>query len=350
MTATIPSSDLPRSLKAMIVDAKTAIANWDSNEDADDPIVQGGKVWLLRLSQGQYDDNLYWDCVADDLEDAGDWRGAVSAYQKLLGLPSASLTEHCKAHASIAAIQQMHGEDNAAIASFKNATRKAKEFHLLLWRRYVLSEISQLLRMGFVRRARRLVRKGLEAHQPENNDHHGIARLLISSAQCDLLRGQTAAAAKSLQLAWNRLDAASQFMLSFSEHGLRDAHGVHHTCANWWCTEAKRRRLAGEGASEIDAISNAIERARRCFDRDGWRAHWDDLSLMRLLLQIADAYHRHSQKKEFEEARAEADQIFIRRGFPEAAKKLVAEKRHSSFVTIMLERLLRVTHLHNSQE
>ncbi len=316
MTATVPSSYFPKSLQAMIADAKTAIANWDSNEGADDPIVQRAKDWLLRLSQGQYDDNLYWDCVADDLEEAGDWRGAVLAYQKILDLRSASLTEHCKAHASIAAIQRMHGEDDAALASFKNATRKAKEFHLLLWRRYVLSEISQLLRMRFVRRARSLVRKGFAAHQPKNNDHLGIAQLLILSAQCDLARGRPAEAAKSSQLAWDWLDVLVQDVLSVREDGLRDACGVHHAYANWWCTEAKRHRLAGEGASEIDALSNAIERARLCFDRDGWRAHWDDLSLMHILLQIADAYNRHGQKRNSETARAEAEEIRARRKFP----------------------------------
>lgn len=338
MTATIPSPELPKGLQAMIADAQVAIANWDADEDANDPdfqfVGQFMRDWTLRLSQGQYDDELYWECVADDLEEAGDWRGAVSAYRRILDLPSASLTEHCKAHASIAAIQRMLGEDNAALESFRNATRKAREFHLLLWRRYVRSEISQLLRMGFVRRARSLVRKGFAAHEPETNDHLGIAQLLILSAQCDLARGRPAEAAKSSQLAWDWLDVLVQDVLSVREDGLRDASGVHRTYANWWCTEAKRHRLAGEGASEIDALSNAIERARLCFDRDGWRAHWDDLALMHILLQIADAYDRHGQKANAEVARTEAEEIRARRKFPLSCDALEIRPRSPLLIRI----------------
>lgn len=119
MTALIPS-ELPKSLQAMIADAKTAIANWDPNEDADDHILQGVRDWTLRLSQGEYDDNMYWECVAEDCEENGDWEGAITAYRRILD-PQPSGFDHWKACLDIAFIYNLLGDSKAALRYYQRA-------------------------------------------------------------------------------------------------------------------------------------------------------------------------------------------------------------------------------------
>jgi hypothetical protein len=172
--------------------------------------------------------------------------------------------------------------------------------------------------MGRIRRARKLIRRDLAVPEGEVVDHLGIARLIIIWAKCELVDGYTIKAAESLQNAWGWLEALAQ---SFDdEESLRQAKGVLFAYVTWWATEAKRRQMAGEGVSDIDALRHAIEKARLCYDPHGWRESWHDLTLMNLLLRVADAYDRHELSEEASKSRNEAEEIFAKRRFPESAR------------------------------
>ena len=95
------AGELPKSLQSMIADCQRAIANWDSDDDGDDPVVQSSRDWLEKLSRGEYEDQLYWECTAEDCEEAGDWKGALSAYRKIIDLPNPRCLDIPKAYSAI---------------------------------------------------------------------------------------------------------------------------------------------------------------------------------------------------------------------------------------------------------
>ncbi|MFO0790144.1 MAG: hypothetical protein U0805_11875 [Pirellulales bacterium] len=317
-----PLAELPKSLQSMIADAQQAIADWDPEEDSDSDTLQFVRESTLRLSRGEYEERLYWECLAEDLEEAGDWRGALASYERILKLPGLDSIYAAQACSAVALIQRLFGEYEAELASRRLATEKSDDGSRILTRHYIANEAAALQRLGFTRQARRLVHRTLAWRQSEGEivDYLGIARLLIVSARCDLARKKPASAAESLQAAWAWLEALVQEYAGEHKDLLRSASGIHLAHVWWWHTEANRRRLAGEGDTEIAALEQAIEKARLCFDPDGWRAHWDDLTLMQLLLQMSEAYGRHNRPTEATAFRSEAEEIFKRRRFPEATK------------------------------
>ena len=130
-----PAAELPKSLQSMIADAQQAIGNWGPEEETDSETLQSSQEWLLRLSRGEFEERLYWECLADDQEEAGDWQGALASHQKILGLPGLSSVECSKAHSAIALIQRLLGDYEAelaarrfpgALAATKALVRKAR--------------------------------------------------------------------------------------------------------------------------------------------------------------------------------------------------------------------------------
>jgi tetratricopeptide (TPR) repeat protein len=314
------TAELPKALQSMIADAKKAVDSWQPNDDGDDPGMRAAYDWTLRLSRGEYDDRQYWECAAQDCEEAGDWLGAIAAYRKIVEIPKLFSLYLTKAHTSIGMVQCLLGDDRAALKSYRTAVSSVKDDVSVLQRTFIGNEIAQLLRMGQIRRARKLVQRGIASHSDESAGHFGMAMLLIRSAKCDLADGKLIEARQSLDCASQWLDAILQWFRSVSED-LEIPPGIRSAQVVWWFTEAERRRLAGEGESEIGALQRAIEEARLCFDACGWQVVWDDLRLMYVLDEIADAYDRHGKTAEANTARVEANEIFNRRHFPESAKR-----------------------------
>jgi tetratricopeptide (TPR) repeat protein len=315
--------ELPKSLQKMIADCQNAIANWDSEDDTDDPVLrsmlESTREWTLRLSRGEFEQDLYWKCVADDCEKAGDWQGALSAYRQILDMPDELGFTRAKTLSAMASIHSVLGDDKAASKSYQMATAASVKEVRVLNRMVLTSEVSQLIRMGNIRRARKLISSGL-AHDPnESVDHLGTARLLVEWAKCDLASDNLISAAQYLQNAWEWLNALVESFAG-DEDSLRQASGIQIAYATWWSTEAKRRRMAREGDSEVVALERAIEKVRLCFTPCGYQRSWYDLRLMNLLLQLADACERHGMPTDAALARNEADDIFTKRRFPESAR------------------------------
>jgi tetratricopeptide (TPR) repeat protein len=316
---TLQVDELPKSLQQMIADCRNAVANWDPKEDADDPFLKSAHDWTLRLSRGEYEAHVYWECVADDCEEVGDWEGALSAYRRILDISDQLGTTHSKTFSAIAAIQRLCGDDEAALRSYRSASAEVAKHSRVMGRARCINEASQLIRLGRIRRARKLIRRALTSRQGEFVDHLGTARLLIALAKCELACDKLVDAAQSLQIAWEWLDALVQSYADGAE-SMRQAAGIHLAYATWWSTEAKRRRIAREGDAEIEALRNAIEKVRLCFSPCGWQAPWHDLTLMNLLLQLADAYDRHGMSADSAVSRDESESIFAKRRFPESAR------------------------------
>src|SRR3954451_14394829 len=161
VTMESPVDELPKSLQRMIADCQNAVANWGTEEDAEDPGMKAGNEWALRLRRGEFEKDLYWDCVADDCEEAGDWQGALSACRKILDLPGLPEMDYAKALGSIAAIQSLLGDESDALASDHRATASLRDDTRILSRCFIAREISQLIRMGNTRRPRKLIWRGL---------------------------------------------------------------------------------------------------------------------------------------------------------------------------------------------
>lgn len=336
-------AELPKSLQSMIADAQQAVASWDPEEDTDSDTLQSSREWLTRLSLGEYDERLYWECLAEDLEVAGDWQGALASYRKILDLPGLSSIECTKAHSAIALIQRLLGDYEAELAARRLATKKSDDGLGVLTRHRIADEAAALNRLGHTRPARRLVHRTLAWRQSEREivDHLGIARLLIASAMCELARNKPTVAGEALQAAWKWLEALTKTYTD--EWGdILPMGGIHLAYVWWWHTEARRRHLAGEGLSELVALENAIEKARLCFSPCGWQLPWNELTLTQLLLQIADAYARHDRQNESASSRAEADEIFTRRRFPETARRVSSPQRSQwpAFFQKLLNRML----------
>ncbi len=295
----------------MIADAKNAVDQWQPDEDGDDPGIRAANDWTLRLSRGEYDNWLYWECAAEDCEEAGDWLGAIAAYRKMVEIPNLFSYFLAKAHKSIGMVQGLLGDDRGALRSYRTAASTLVLFgdSPFLWPSFIGNEIAQLLRMGQIHGARKLVQRGLATHSDESVDHLGMALLLIRSAQCDLASRKLVEARQSLECGAAWLDALLQSFGDVLDDDNLFPKGICSAAAMRWLTEAKRRRLANEGDSEIEALERAIQEARRCFDPQGWQGIWDDLRLMYILDEIADAYARHGKAAEANTARAEADEI-----------------------------------------
>ena len=322
----------------MIEEAKTVVARWSDNVPGNDPDIQAGCDWMLRLSRGECEQHNYWECIAEDSEEAGDWPRAIEAYRKILDLSDLDSLKNSMANSAIAAIQRLLGNDRAALASYEAATAIfLRSDSRVLWRHRLVNQVFQLIRMGHVGRARILIRRGLKTDEAEFVDHLGVARLQIASARYELAVQQCDRAAQSLRLAWDGLDAFARFHGDDNEW-VRQATGIQFAHATWWRTEALRRRMVGDAGGEIEAFQQAVEKTRLCFDPGGWHRPWHELALMRLLLRIADAYERASKPTDAAASNAEADEIFIRRKFPEPARLVQRDNNHSTWFEFLRRR------------
>jgi tetratricopeptide (TPR) repeat protein len=309
------NAELPKSLQSLIGDAKAAIADWGSTEDADDPeLMQFMRDWTERLSRGEFEDYLYWECVAEDCEELGDWEGAKAAYSNILDGPS---IHYWKALSTLGSLQHMLGEHDAALKSFASAAKSELPKGSVLWRHTIVKQAWQLLLMARVRQAQRLTRSGLSTLPRCSDDYLGQAKLYIAAAACHLASNKTEAAQKALSQAWELLESLRATLEVHDQ--MHDALGVHYTYGVWWRVEATRRRLSGEGGQEIAALECAVEKARFCAGPSGW-PRWDfDLELMRTLVELTAAFERQGRTQEAAATRAEAEALRIRRHFPETA-------------------------------
>jgi tetratricopeptide (TPR) repeat protein len=301
--------NLPHSLQALMADARESLERWEREPIDFDDEQQADwlRDWTLRLSRGEVDDDLYWKCVAEDCEREGDWEGAIAAYDKVL---AATDSHPFSPHANIAAILSLLGRHAEALKRFRLAVKQlATEEVRIFYRVALADEACQLLSMGRARSAQRVVEAAMLTFEEETEDGLGLARTVTLRACCALELKDRTTAKEALDAAWSMLEDLQKVYPGGS--------GVHHMAAMWWRAEAKRRQLAGEAATEIEAWEQAVTEAKAA--AEGWDRLSSDANVMRRLLNLAEAYERHWQTDEATESRREAETLRAKWHLPVAS-------------------------------
>lgn len=298
----------PKSLQAMIADAQQALASWDDDpEDADDEgCLAAAKEWTARLGRGEYDQKLYWECVAEDCEAEANWEGAKQAYQRVIELEASGEGGFLSAHSDLAGLHFLLGDRRQALKHAR-LSRKLLSGRLesIVLRCAIVREVWLLLQMGWTVAARRLVTRGLNSFDDESNDCLGYATLQTLWAACDVAERRPADANESLQIAWSYLESLRQ---SFDAEGLAEtASGLQGAIAMWHRVEAERRRLSGDAEGEVEAWQKALACSRLA--ATGWnRVSWD-AAVMRALYTLSDAQRRVGRFNDAAATHAEAEEI-----------------------------------------
>ena len=304
MSPSAHSRELPNSLRNMIAEAKAAVDRWDDNpQDADSELSDGldaAKNWTIRLSQGEYEDDLYWECVAEDCEAVGNWDGAKKAYQNVIRVSQKDLKQS-SAYSSIGDLCSILGDERQALAHYHNATECDRVQNSdIFYRLRLAQEATQLLRMGRVRAAKKLAIQGLAAFDVNWAGHLGLVRLKIVLAACESEQGRTAHAWELLSNVWTVLESQRAIWEQYcSDIG----SGTHSTYSSWWRLEARCRRREGRIEPEIEAWRKSLDHARLA--ADGWNRVNRDIYVVRALESLADAYFRGARQTECLETRGE---------------------------------------------
>jgi tetratricopeptide (TPR) repeat protein len=306
-----PVVELPRSLQELIADARQWLERWESQPaDEPDEILDGVKEWTHRLARGDYEEDLYWECVAEDCERGGDFRGAIAAYAKILGMPEHGGVRRGQALFGLAWLHELLGDDRRALKCLRAAVKSEQadpstESGIFL-RLCLYAEARHQVRRGRVRTARRLIRRGCASFAEGHEDHLGYAKLQIAWAECEVAAGCAAGADEALKDAREALEQLAEWLNPpGAETG--PASGVESAYADWWAVEARRRRLTSAPATEVDAWQKALDHLRRgCegWDNLGWHA-----AIAKTLQKLADAAERHGQAEAASRARAEGEAI-----------------------------------------
>jgi tetratricopeptide (TPR) repeat protein len=312
------TAELPRSLQELIADARQSLERWESEPEAEpDEILDGVKEWTARLARGEYEQDLYWECVAEDCERAGDFHGAIVAYEKIVRMAGQGGVRRMQALSGLARLHELLGDDRRSLKCLRAAVRGAKADDEtgsgIFLRHSLYAEARHQVRRRRVRASRRLIARGFATFKEGHQDHLGYAKLQIASAECDVAAGNVAGADEELRPAWEALEQLAEWTRPLDEE-TGPASGVEAGFAEWWSVEARRRRLGGDPSAEADAWQKAVEHLRR-----GGKG-WDNLSwnvaVARTLEKLADACARHGRTEAAGEARAEADAIRVRWHLP----------------------------------
>lgn len=309
---------LPKSLQAMILDAQAALSKPKLAEEADgeyESIWRSVDEWNERLARGEYEQALYWQCAAEDCEEAGDWNGAIEAHRQILELSDTSDVEQSRAYSQIAAVQRVLGDDEDALESYHLASMLARPLSDVLCRHYSCNEAKHLCRMGRADEARQLIEETLAAHgEALSVDHLGMGRLLTVLACCELANAELQSAQESLDVAWQWLEALRQ---PYEEVGsMNDAVGLIAAFAAWWQVSAGLSELNNDDDAAIEALCKARDLATQCAEHSGWSRYDFDHYQMQVLRELAAASSKADRFEQASEAMQKANAIRVRRKFP----------------------------------
>jgi tetratricopeptide (TPR) repeat protein len=316
-------STLPSSLRRRIDEAKRAVEQWQDDEDDDsDKSVVSVRDFTQRLSQGEYDQPLYWECVAEDCEATGDFVAAIAAYRKMAEVGTSEFTSinAIRAHGAIAGLLSLLGQHRQALKECRNATALARGESKIFHRSGLIREAYQYLKLNRRRAAELSVRQALASFVENDIDGLNYARLKTLEAECCLRRNKLTDACDCLHEAWPHLE---HFSKGATEAGLNDeGSGVNNAYAEWWKVEARRRKITGVG-SETEALEQALARTKK--GAEGWQRLGWDAAVMQALLILANAYEREGRLGDAESLRTEAEEIRLRWHLPTRPK-------HTSFL------------------
>jgi len=311
---------LPRSLQTLFVDAKNARAQQETPEAPGeyDYVLQAVDDFVDGLCRGEYTKELYWECIATDCEEDGDWDSAKAAYHNILDLEGDSRFHRWKVFNSLAQLHALLGEDDLAQKYFKAATKESKDDNSdVLCRQSLSQESWHLIRLGRIQPALILAREGLSTKTDDVADLM-TAKLLTSLAMCFLAKGRHRKTYQLIQQAWQHLEVLRG---SLDDAGvMQDATGVHGTYCTWWRVQAEYLRMMGDSIGELHALENSLDKARYVAIPSQLPGPFADARVMQTLLAITDALQRTGRADEASVHLAEADAIQRFRKLPVSAR------------------------------
>jgi hypothetical protein len=145
------------------------------------------------------------------------------------------------------------------------------------------------------------------------------------------------AANESLHIAWDYLKAIRESL--DANGGAETASGLQIAFAAWHCIEAKRRRLIGDAAGEIDAWEQTVASARRA--ATGWNRVARDASIMRALSLLSEAQQRDGRFDDAVTTKVEAEAIRNRWQLPNVALLALGDDPPTNAVRARVWRWLR---------
>lgn len=325
---------LPRNLQRMISDARWTVENREptsecptseciEQDEATKAILRGVDEWLENLSRGEFDQELYWTCQAEDCEEDGDWQGALAAYRQILALESRHYVAYSKAHRGLACIFNLLGQEDDALRHCHMAAHVPADESLdTIQKNAVCDEAWQYLRSKQVAKANLLLSRLLAQVADPDEDGFAYAHLFIVSSACHVMIGQGRCARKLLSQSWCALDSLSDSLTSSGiADGSVDPPGVMSLRGTWWLVEAERCRQIGKPKAELGACRESLRIAKHLAADDPVSIVGAEYTVMRRLLSLAEACQRQGLTDESAAQFNEAEAIAERRKFPEAAKR-----------------------------
>ena len=317
-------STLPRSLQALIREAREIKAREDlreANEETDDDAIASADDFLDGLSRGEYSQDLFFDCLADDCEEDADWEGAKAACGQILALPEVTDFNRWKAHNRLGALHAFLGEVQPALEHYRAAAEAAKrQDSNALFRTSLSYEAWLLIWSDRIQEARELAGLGLKTINPEMDfsDGLGAAEMHLILSACDLKEGRLRKTKKSLEEVWQLLDETEACL---EDYGMKDAAGVVSARGTWWNLQAEYFRAKGDTDGELRALHESLEKARFFTAPSKFPGPHTDAHVVRILLTIADALQRADRSAEATAYSDEADAIIRRGRLPENVRR-----------------------------
>lgn len=302
------STAIPRSLQALIDCARASNASGAVDEIDWDPELEASlKEHTEQLSRGEYSAVLYWECVADDCEEDSDWRGAKAALLKVIAEEGADHLDRWKAHDRLGRLHSLLGEGADAADHYRAAARESELADSdVLTRITFANESRSLVRLGRLREARHLVRKGFTVDCLVD-DQLSDAHLEMCLALCYHAERRPRRAFRHLRHARQLLDAIKESLEESDAYA--DASGVHAIERLWWSLDAECCRVLGEPEREIEARRRVLDLSRWIASETQWPGPKSDAGVARALLALADALRHAERAHEAESLSIEAGQI-----------------------------------------
>jgi hypothetical protein len=313
---------LPRSLQQLISEARRIVDERESEPDPpeQDPIMQGVDDWLVGLSRGEFDQELYWQCQAEDCEEDGDWEGAIAANRQIVGIEFQHGISHSLAHRRLSWLFDLLGYEASALHHCQLATHVfGKEVLETLHAEAVVGEVWQLLGMQSYAAASQRIDQ-LLAEPIDWGDHcFSYAHVCLTRAACRVAEGRGRDAKKHMVECRRVLDDLSA---SLSDTETEMPPGILNMLGAWWLVQAERNQLIGDLSAELYARRESLKIAEQLASDDPLSVVHAEYSVMRRQLALAAACDRQGLAEEAAKHRVRADQICVRRKFPEESNRV----------------------------
>src|SRR5262249_590818 len=197
------------------------------------------ELFALVEKQAANNPSPNWNLTvqACECESNGDWQGAEAAYQAILNRSGDEAASSYKAHNDLAGFYKLLNQKEKLIEHSQLATEAARKQDLaILVLMAIREEVAVLLSFDMFGEASRLVAEASSILKSEDSRKLDVlgASIFAQRAHCNLLRGDTDAAAEDIKAAFDILEPIAP---------LESAGGIRSALAYTWTVEARLRAV-----------------------------------------------------------------------------------------------------------